>query len=405
MNLISDCEKNFLLEAASQKIRLDGRQKDEYRKLNIEFGLDWGNCLVTLGTTRVFAQVSCEIYQPNQSRPNEGVLQISAELAGDNKLTDLTKINQILERFYKGSKCVDLEALCIIAEEKVWKIKVDLSVLNMDGNTLGCCSIATLAALMHFRYPDVVSTGEKVIVYSSSERDPIPLSLHHHPVITSFAIFEKYDFIILDPSFLEDKVCDNKLSICFNNHRELCGVDIEGCACLSQELLMKCSNQAATIAVVLVDKIKSAIQIDIKKRSSKSIQGLEPSISEECGIKLSLSDKFNFVGPLTQENANEKIEEIMEVDQSIVKVTTNTAITKCHNNLNQVNTTKKEQDDKLIIIDPESTESSSNDGTDSDVQLISHYSLDDRRTIIGNYIVSDGDDSDDSDNSDVVILD
>jgi hypothetical protein len=42
--------------------------------------------------------------------------------------------------------------------------------------------------------------------------------------------------------------------------------------------------------------------------SSKSIQGLEPSISEECGIKLSLSDKFNFVGPLTQENANEKIE-------------------------------------------------------------------------------------------------
>jgi len=74
---------------------------------------------------------------------------------------------------------------------QVWKIKVDLSVLNMDGNTLGCCSIATLAALMHFRYPDVVSTGEKVIFYSSSERDPIPLSLHHHPVIASFAIFEK----------------------------------------------------------------------------------------------------------------------------------------------------------------------------------------------------------------------
>lgn len=42
--------------------------------------------------------------------------------------------------------------------------------------------------------------------------------------------------------------------------------------------------------------------------SSKSIQGLEPTVSEECGLKLSLSDKFNFVGPLTQENANEEIE-------------------------------------------------------------------------------------------------
>lgn len=70
----------------------------------------------------------------------------------------------------------------------------------------------------------------------------------------------------MDPSHLEDKVCDSKLSICFNNHRELCGVDIEGSACLSQELLMNCSNQAAIIAVKLVNKIKSAIQIDTEKR-------------------------------------------------------------------------------------------------------------------------------------------
>lgn len=77
---------------------------------------------MSLGSTRVFAQVSCEIYQPNNSRPNEGVLQISAELAGDNKFSDLTKINQVLEKFYKDSKCIDLEALCIIAEEKVWLI-------------------------------------------------------------------------------------------------------------------------------------------------------------------------------------------------------------------------------------------------------------------------------------------
>lgn len=78
--------------------------------------------------------------------------------------------------------------------------------------------------------------------------------------------FNFSDFIILDPSLLEDRVCDNKLSICFNNHRELCGVDIDGCACLSQELLMNCSNQAATVAISLVNKIKSAIQVDTENR-------------------------------------------------------------------------------------------------------------------------------------------
>lgn len=70
----------------------------------------------------------------------------------------------------------------------------------------------------------------------------------------------------MDPSLLEDKVCDNKLSICFNNHSEMCGVDIEGCASLSQNLLMNCSIQAASVAIKLVDKIKTAIQIDVKNR-------------------------------------------------------------------------------------------------------------------------------------------
>lgn len=392
LNPLSDCEKLFILEAASQKIRLDGRKKNEYRPLKIEFGLDWGNCLVTLGCTRVFAQVSCEIYQPNNSRPNEGVLQISAELAGDNKHNDLTKINQVLERFYKDSKCIDLEALCIIAEEKVWKVKVDLSVLNMDGNTLGCCSIATLAALMHFRYPDIVSTGEKVIIYSSSERDPIPLSLHHHPVITSFAIFEKYDFIILDPSLLEDKVCDNKLSICFNNHSEMCGVDIEGCASLSQDLLMNCSNQASSMAIKLVDKIKSAIQIDIINRSNKSVKGLEPAASEDNGLKLCLSEKFNFVGPSNRENIIEEVEEKMVVDQDVIKITHGTAFTASNNNMHQISYTKqKNQNDDLIVIDPESSESSS---SDESVELINHYKLEDTRPIIGKYVVSDDEDSD-----------
>ncbi|XP_022179851.1 exosome complex component RRP45-like isoform X2 [Myzus persicae] len=392
VNPLSDCEKTFILEAASQKIRLDGRKKDEYRPLKIEFGLDWGNCLVTLGSTRVFAQVSCEIYQPNNSRPNEGVLQISAELAGDDKLNDLTKINQVLERFYKDSKCIDLESLCIIAEEKVWKIKVDLSVLNMDGNTLGCCSIATLAALMHFRYPDVLSTGEKVVVYSSSERDPIPLSLHHHPVIASFAIFEKYDFIILDPSLLEDKVCDNKLSICFNNHSEMCGVDIEGCASLSQNLLMNCSIQAASVAIKLVDKIKSAIQLDIKNRSCKSFKGLEPAVSEENSLKLCLSDKLHFVGPSNQENIAEEIDEKMVVDQDVIKITDGTAFTTSHNNIHQVSNVKQEgKNDDLIVIDPESSESSS---SDESVEIIDHYKLDDIRPVIGKYVVSDDENSD-----------
>ncbi len=61
--------------------------------------------------------------------------------------------------------------------------------MNYEGNLAGCCSIAALAALAHFKHPDVTSTGEKVIIHPSSEKDPIPINLHHYPVIISFALF------------------------------------------------------------------------------------------------------------------------------------------------------------------------------------------------------------------------
>lgn len=76
---------------------------------------------------RVLAQVSCEIVQPKLTRPNEGVLYINVELspmAGPqfeaNRQTDLSVyLNRLLEKCYKDSKCIDLETLCIVAEEKV----------------------------------------------------------------------------------------------------------------------------------------------------------------------------------------------------------------------------------------------------------------------------------------------
>lgn len=74
----------------------------------------------------------------------------------------------------------------------------------------------------------------------------------------------------------------------------------------------------------------------------------------------------------------------MDVDQDIVKITTGTAITICPKYLNQSNNEiKHETNDDLIIIDPDSSESSSNE--ESDVEVIDQYKLDDIRPVIGKY--------------------
>lgn len=99
------------------------------------------------------------------------------------------QLNRLLEKCVKDSKAVDLESLCIKTNEKVWALRVDVNVLNHEGNILDCASIALLTSLAHFRRPDVTCDGEDFIIHSHKQRDPIPTVIHHYPVCITFAIF------------------------------------------------------------------------------------------------------------------------------------------------------------------------------------------------------------------------
>lgn len=48
----------------------------------------------------------------------------------------------------------------------MWKIRVDVHVLNHDGNLMDVASIAAITALCHFRRPDVSIQGDEVTVVS-----------------------------------------------------------------------------------------------------------------------------------------------------------------------------------------------------------------------------------------------
>lgn len=64
------------------------------------------------------------------------------------------------------------------------------SLIEISLEYLDCASIAALAALAHFKRPDVTITGDEIQIHSDNERDPIPIVLHHYPVCVSYAIYE-----------------------------------------------------------------------------------------------------------------------------------------------------------------------------------------------------------------------
>ncbi|KAM9362618.1 exosome complex component RRP45 [Symphorus nematophorus] len=286
---LSNCERDFLLKAIEEKKRLDGRQTYDYRKMKITFGTDYGCCFVDLGKTRVMAQVSCELVAPKESRPNEGIMFFNIELSPmaspafeQGRQSELSvKLNRQLERCLRNSKCIDTESLCVVSGEKVWQIRVDVHMLNHDGNLMDAASIAAITALCHFRRPDVGIQGDEVTVYSPEERDPIPLSIYHMPISVSFSFFQQGTYLLVDPCEREERVMDGLLMIAMNKHREICSIQSSGGIMLLKEQVMRCSKIASVKVSEITELISKALENDKKARKVGGRCGFAESMPQE----------------------------------------------------------------------------------------------------------------------------
>jgi len=96
-----------------------------------------------------------------------------------------------MRRFhYRGCDTIDREALCILAGERVWHLRIAIHALADAGSLLDCASLACAAALRHFRRPEVEFLGaDDVIVHPPELRAPVPLALHHTPYCITFAFY------------------------------------------------------------------------------------------------------------------------------------------------------------------------------------------------------------------------
>ncbi|KAG7313996.1 hypothetical protein KOW79_022492 [Hemibagrus wyckioides] len=286
---LSNCERDFLLKGIQEKKRLDGRQTYDYRNIKISFGTDYGCCTVTLGKTRVLAQVSCELVPPKDSRPTEGIMFFNLELSPmaspgfqSNRQSELlVTLNRQLERCLRNSRCIDTESLCVISGEKVWQIRVDVHVLNHDGNLMDAASVAAISALCHFKRPEVAIQGRDVTVFSPEERDPVPLSVYHMPICVSFAFFQQGSYLLVDPCEKEELVMDGLLVLAMNKHREICSIQSSGGIMLLKDQVLRCSKIASVKVSEITELITKALENDRRARKEGGKFGFAESIAKE----------------------------------------------------------------------------------------------------------------------------
>ncbi len=74
-------EREFVLSALQQNLRLDSRPFDQFRPISLTFGDEYGTADVRMGKTRVLAKVSCEVVAPYPDRKFDGIFTITTELS------------------------------------------------------------------------------------------------------------------------------------------------------------------------------------------------------------------------------------------------------------------------------------------------------------------------------------
>lgn len=225
-------------------LRFDGRSPLACRPLGVTLRRFEGAATaeLQLGRTRVVAKVTAELLPPFVDKPAEGMLQFDVTLSpmahagfeAGRPSPEAIELTRLVERGIRDSQAFDVEALCVVAGERVWAVRVDLHVLDHDGNLTDACVLAAMAALQHFRRPEVSVSmdGEELLmggggsgggtapnkrtktsssdapasapagpsgnmqtmserqfkIHHSDDREPQPLALHHVPLTTTFAL-------------------------------------------------------------------------------------------------------------------------------------------------------------------------------------------------------------------------
>lgn len=261
----------------------------------------------------MLGQVSCELVSPKLNRATEGILfnlelsQMAAPAFEPGRQSDLlVKLNRLLERCLRNSKCIDTESLCVVAGEKVWQIRVDLHLLNHDGNIIDAASIAAIVALCHFRRPDVSVQGDEVTLYTPEERDPVPLSIHHMPICVSFAFFQQGTYLLVDPNEREERVMDGLLVIAMNKHREICTIQSSGGIMLLKDQVLRCSKIAGVKVLEITELIQKALENDQKVRKEGGKFGFAESIANQRITAFKMEK-----APIDTSDVEEKAEEII----------------------------------------------------------------------------------------------
>ncbi len=266
-----------------KKVRLDGRRLDQVRSIEIQPGYierAEGSALVKLGNTMVVAGVKMDTATPFPDTPNEAVLIVNAEFMPiaspyiepgppDENAIELARV---IDRALRELRAIPLEELAIEPGKTVWRIYVDVYVLNHDGNVADAAMLAAMAALMAARMPALVKQGDTVRVDRSRFTGLLPV---RHRVV-GVTVAKVGQWLLVDPSYEEEKISDVRLHVAVSDDGRIAGLQKTGPGMFSLQEVYEAVNLALAKSKVYLNALEEALK-PYRERLEKELTGGEGS--------------------------------------------------------------------------------------------------------------------------------
>jgi len=222
---------------------MDGRKKDEFRKITIETGVistAEGSARIKCGETELIVGVKMGVGDPYPDIPEEGVLMTGTELyplsnpefEGGPPRERAIETARVIDRGIRESGTIDTKKLCIKAGEQVWMVFLDLAPVNMDGNLIDIGCLAAMAALKNAKFPEFKDGKPD---YKKLSKKSLPIS----KVPIEVTVAKIGDNFLVDLTDEEEKFVDARLTVAVLEDGNLCAMQKGGDSPLSEDDVFK----------------------------------------------------------------------------------------------------------------------------------------------------------------------
>ena len=108
--------------------------------------------------------------------------------------------------------------------------------------------------------------GQDVVVFTTAEREPVPLGMLHYPFCVSMSFYHRGEVMLLDATLLEQQVSEGEMIVTANRHGEVCQIAKLGGVPTDALQLIDCIETALRQIRVLDDVVAIALDRDTKQR-------------------------------------------------------------------------------------------------------------------------------------------